>query len=55
MKTLKKLFYCLLMFGLLLAISSSASAQTVETKSLTLAAAVLTVSISGEELAPLKS
>src|SRR5271157_1730717 len=36
MKTLMKLFYCLLMFALLLAISSSASAQTVEKKSLTL-------------------
>ena len=36
MKTLKKLFYCLLMFGLLLAISPAASAQTVDKKSLTL-------------------
>ena len=36
MKTLKKLLYRPLMFGLLLAISSSTSAQTVEKKSLTL-------------------
>src|SRR5216683_3133369 len=36
MKTLKKLFYCFLMFGLLLAIGSTASAQTADKKSLTL-------------------
>ena len=36
MKTLKKLFYCPLMVGLLLAISSTAFAQTAEKKSLTL-------------------
>ena len=36
MKTLKKLFYCLLMFGLLLAIGSTAAAQTADKKSLTL-------------------
>jgi len=36
MKTLKKLFCCLLMFNLVLAISSIASAQTADKKSLTL-------------------
>jgi uncharacterized protein GlcG (DUF336 family)/mannose-6-phosphate isomerase-like protein (cupin superfamily) len=36
MEILKKLFYCLLMFGLLLAISATAYAQTAEKKSLTL-------------------
>ncbi len=55
MKTLKKLFYCLLMFGLLLAISSSASAQTVEKKSLTLDGAERVIAAAKAEASKVKA
>src|SRR5256886_2642438 len=55
MKTLKKLFYCLLMFGLLLAISSSASAQTVETRSLTLDGAERVIAAAKAEASKVKA
>src|SRR5271157_2213622 len=55
MKTLKKLFYCLLMFGLLLAISSSASAQTVEKKSLTLDGAERVINAAKAEASKVKA
>lgn len=55
MKTLKKLFYCLLMFGLLLTISSSASAQTVEKKSLTLDGAERVIAAAKAEAAKVKA
>src|SRR6266576_3515151 len=55
MKTLKKLFYCLLMFGLLLAISSSASAQTVEKKSLTLDGAERVIAVAKAEASKVKA
>ena len=55
MKTLKKLFYCLLMFGLLLAISSFASAQTVEKKSLTLDGAERVIAAAKAEACKVKA
>ena len=55
MKTLKKLFYCLLMFGLLFAISSSASAQTVEKKSLTLDGAERVIAAAKAEASKVKA
>ena len=55
MKTLKKLFYCLLMFGLLLAISSTALAQTAEKKSLTLDGAERVITAAKAEAAKVKS
>jgi len=55
MKTLKKLFYCLLMFGLLLAISSSASAQTVDKKSLTLDGAERVIAAAKAEASKVKA
>jgi len=55
MKTLKKLFYCLLMFGLLLAISSFASAQTVEKKSLTLDGAERVIAAAKAEASKVKA
>src|SRR3989442_8737486 len=55
MKTLRKLFYCLLMFGLLLAISSSASAQTVEKKSLTLDGAERVIAAAKAEASKVKA
>jgi len=55
MKTLRKLFYCLLMFGLLLAISSSASAQTVEKKSLTLDGAEQVIAAAKAEASQVKA
>src|SRR5213594_3521234 len=55
MKTLKKLFYCLLMFGLLLAINSSASAQTVEKKSLTLDGAERVINAAKAEASKVKA
>jgi glc operon protein GlcG len=55
MKVLKKLFYCLLMFGLLLAISSSVSAQTAEKKSLTLDGAERVIAAAKGEAAKLKA
>ncbi len=55
MKTLKKLFYCLLMFGLLLAISSTALAQTAEKKSLTLDGAERVITAAKTEAAKVKA
>ncbi len=55
MKTLKKLFYCLLMFGLLLAISSTALAQTAEKKSLTLDGAERVITAAKAEAAKVKA
>ena len=55
MKTSKKLSYCLLMFGLLLAISSSASAQTVEKKSLTLDGAEQVINAAKAEASKVKA
>ncbi len=55
MKTLKKLFYCLLMFGLLLAISSTAFAQTAEKKSLTLDGAERVITAAKAEAAKVKA
>jgi len=55
MKTLKKLFYCLLMFGLLLAISSTAFAQTAEKKSLTLDGAERVITAAKTEAAKVKA
>lgn len=55
MKVLKKLFYCLLMFGLLLAISSAAPAQTAEKKSLTLDGAERVIAAAKGEAAKLKA
>jgi uncharacterized protein GlcG (DUF336 family)/mannose-6-phosphate isomerase-like protein (cupin superfamily) len=55
MKTLKKLFYCLLMFGLLLAISSTAFAQTTEKKSLTLDGAERVITAAKTEAAKVKA
>lgn len=55
MKVLKKLFYCLLMFGLLLAIGSSVSAQTAEKKSLTLDGAERVIAAAKGEAAKLKT
>jgi glc operon protein GlcG len=55
MKVLKKLFYCLLMFGLLLAISSGVSAQTAEKKSLTLDGAERVIAAAKAEAARLKA
>src|SRR5438309_9641353 len=55
MKTLKKLFYCLLMFGLLLAIGSTASAQTVEKKSLTLDGAERVITAAKAEASKVKA
>jgi uncharacterized protein GlcG (DUF336 family)/mannose-6-phosphate isomerase-like protein (cupin superfamily) len=55
MKSLKKLFCCLLMFGLLLAISSSVFAQTAEKKSLTLDGAERVIAAAKAEAAKLKA
>ena len=55
MKTLKKLFYCLLMFGLLLATSSTAFAQTAEKKSLTLDGAERVITAAKTEAAKVKA
>src|SRR5690348_5359624 len=55
MKTLKKLFYCLLMFGLLLAISSTAFALTAEKKSLTLDGAERVITAAKTEAAKVKA
>ncbi len=55
MKTLKKLFYCLLMFGLLLAIGSTASAQTADKKSLTLDGAVRVIAAAKAEASKVKA
>src|SRR5216684_1727541 len=55
MMTLKKLFYCLLMFGLLLAISSTAFAQTAEKKSLTLDGAERVITAAKAEAAKVKA
>jgi hypothetical protein len=55
MKTLKKLFYCLLMLGLLLAISSAALAQTAEKKSLTLDGAERVITAAKAEAAKVKA
>ncbi len=55
MKTLKKLLYCLLMFGLLLAISSTALAQTAEKKSLTLDGAERVITAAKAEAAKVKA
>ena len=55
MMTLKKLFYCLLMFGLLLAISSTAFAQTAEKKSLTLDGAERVITAAKTEAAKVKA
>jgi glc operon protein GlcG len=55
MKTLKKLFYCLLMFGLLLAISSTAFAQTAEKKSLTLDGAERVITAAKTEATKVKA
>lgn len=55
MKTLKKLFYCLLMFGLLLAISSTALAQTAEKRSLTLDGAERVITAAKAEAAKVKA
>src|SRR5207247_7007882 len=55
MKTLKKLFYCLLMFGLLLAIGSTASAQTADKKSLTLDGAKRVIAAAKAEASKVKA
>ena len=55
MKTLKKLFYCLLMLGLLFAIGSTASAQTAEKKSLTLDGAERVIAAAKAEAAKVKA
>src|SRR5437764_13829070 len=55
MKTLKKLFYCLLMFGLLLAIGSTTSAQTADKKSLTLNGAERVIAAAKAKAQELKS
>src|SRR6266702_5876322 len=55
MKTLKKLFYCLLMFGLLLAIGSTASAQTADKKSLTLDGAKRVIAAAEAEVSKVKA
>ncbi len=55
MKTLKKLFYCPLMVGLLLAISSTAFAQTAEKKSLTLDGAERVIAAAKTEAAKVKA
>ncbi len=55
MKTMKKLFYCPLMVGLLLAISSTAFAQTAEKKSLTLDGAERVIAAAKTEAAKVKA
>src|SRR5213082_2254439 len=55
MKTLKKLFYCLLMIGLLLAIGSTAFAQTAEKRSLTLDGAERVIAAAKAEAAKVKA
>jgi len=55
MKTLKKLFHCPLMVGLLLAISSTAFAQTAEKKSLTLDGAERVIAAAKTEAAKVKA
>src|SRR5712691_5558612 len=55
MKTLKKLFYCLLMFSLLFAIGATASAQTADKKSLTLDGAERVIAAAKAEAAKVKS
>src|SRR6266852_2750402 len=55
MKTLKKLFYCFLMFGLLLAIGSTASAQTADKKSLTLDGAKRVIAAAKAEASKVKA
>lgn len=55
MKTLKKLFYCLLMFTIVLSTGAVAAAQTVEKKSLTLDGAERVISAAKAEAAKLKA
>src|SRR2546427_9918600 len=55
MKTLKKLFYCLLMFSLLFAMGATASAQTADKKSLTLDGAERVIAAAKAEAAKVKS
>ena len=55
MKSLKKLFYRLLMLGLIFAIGSTASAQTAEKKSLTLDGAERVIAAAKAEAAKLKA
>jgi uncharacterized protein GlcG (DUF336 family)/mannose-6-phosphate isomerase-like protein (cupin superfamily) len=55
MKSLKKLFYCLLMLGLLLAIGSTAFAQTAEKRSLTLDGAERVIAAAKAEAAKVKA
>jgi uncharacterized protein GlcG (DUF336 family)/mannose-6-phosphate isomerase-like protein (cupin superfamily) len=55
MKTPKKLFYCLLMIGLLLGIGSTAFAQTAEKKSLTLDGAERLIAAAKAEAAKVKA
>ena len=55
MKTLKKLLYCILMFGLLLAVGSTAAAQTLEKKSLTLDGAERVIAAAKAEASKVKA
>ncbi len=55
MKTLKKLFYFLLMFSLLFAIGATASAQTADKKSLTLDGAERVIAAAKAEAAKVKA
>src|SRR6201987_4245208 len=55
MKSLKKLFYRLLMLGLLFAIGSTASAETAEKKSLTLDGAERVIAAAKAEAAKVKA
>src|SRR2546426_12320327 len=55
MKTLKKLFYCLLMLSLLFAMGATASAQTADKKSLTLDGAERVIAAAKAEAAKVKS
>src|SRR2546427_7208463 len=55
MKTLKKLFYCLLMFSLLLGMGGSGSEQTADKKSLTVDGAERVIAAAKAEAAKVKS
>ena len=55
MKILKRLFYCLLMFGVLLVIGSTATAQTADKKSLTLDGAERVIAAAKAEAVKVKA